>query len=79
MKKYIKFPIKGYERVLAFFGIISEEFVVSKIANNTINRTTFDMEEELELKQDLNIKVPEPKAIPFFDLTGKVKVKKSNF
>ena len=74
MKKYIKFPIKGYERVLAFFGIISEEFVVSKIANSTINRTIV---EESELKQDLDIKVPKP--IPFFDLTGKVKVKKSNF
>jgi len=76
MKKYIKFPIKGYERVLAFFGIISEEFVVSKIANSTINRTIV---EESELKQDLDIKVPKPKAIPFFDLTGKDKVKKSNF
>ena len=76
MKKYIKFPIKGYERVLAFFGIISEEFVVSKIANNTINRTTI---EESKLKQDLDIKVPKPKAIPFFDLTGKDEVKKSNF
>ena len=76
MKKYIKFPIKGYERVLAFFGIISEEFVVSKIANNTINRTTI---EESELKQGLDIEISKPKAIPFFDLTGKVKVKKSNF
>ena len=79
MKKYISIPIKGYERVLAFFGLISEEFIISNVvSNNTLN--TVSNTKEIETIDNITVdSIVKPQDIPFFDLSEKSKVKKSNF